>query len=74
MGRQAYYVSFTNDKSHYTQTHLLSHKSDTFNAYLQFEAWLKMQHSASIKIVRSDWGGEFLSAEFSDHLKSKGTV
>ena len=45
-----------------------------FDAYCRFEAWLKTQHGASIKALRSDRGGEYLSNTFSKHLSSHGTV
>ena len=48
-------------------------KSDTFSAYLEYESWLKTQHGAAIKRLRSDRGGEYLSDEFSCHLKCNGT-
>src|SRR6266481_1735108 len=74
MGGHAYYVSFTNDKSRYTQVHLLNHKSDMFNAYCKFEAWLKTQHSALIKALCSDQGGAYVSNMFLKHLLSHGKV
>jgi len=48
-------------------------KSDTFDAYCQYEAWAKNQHSTGIKHLRSDCGGEYLSDEFTHHLKAYGT-
>ena len=74
MGAQAYYVSFTDDKSRFTQVHLLSHKSDVFDAYCKFEAWLKTQYGISIKALRSDRGGEYMSNKFTQHLTSHGMV
>lgn len=52
---------------------LLVVKSDTFNTYYQYEAWAKMQRSTSIKHLCSDHGGEYLSNEFTHHLKAQGT-
>ena len=48
-------------------------KSNTFSAYLEFKFWLKTQHSTPIKRLCSDHGGEYLSDEFSRHLKCNGT-
>ena len=48
-------------------------KSNAFSAYLEFKSWLKTQHGAPIKRLRSDRGGEYLSDEFSHHLKCNGT-
>ena len=37
LGGKLYYVSFTDDKTHYMWVYLLAHKSDTLKAYLLFE-------------------------------------
>ena len=68
-----YYVSFTDDHTRYTHITLLAVKLDTFDAYKAYEAWAKTQHSTRIKCLRSDHGGEYLSNEFTTHLKLKGT-
>ena len=68
-----YYSSFTDDSTRWSHVKLLHGKDDTFDAYIEFEAWADTQHGAKIKRLRSDRGGEYLSTEFSNHLKSKGT-
>lgn len=72
-GGKSYYCSFTDDHTRYTSLYLQSAKSDTFGSYTTYEAWLKTQHGANIKRLRSDRGGEYLSDEFSQHLRAKGT-
>ena len=72
-GHKSYYALFTNDFTQYMHVTLLAAKSDTFNAYKAYKAWAKMQHDTKIKRLRSDHGGEYLSKEFTAHLKSKGT-
>ena len=52
----------------------MARKSETFNSYKQYEAWVETQHGAKIKRLQTDCGGEYLSEEFTSHLKSKGTV
>ena len=74
INHKLYYVSFTDDYSRYTNVYFLARKDETFDAYKAYEAWLFNQHSARIKCLRSDRGGEFRSDEFSAHLKEKGTV
>ena len=49
-------------------------KSDAFKCYKQYEVWIETQHAAKIKHLQTDQGGEYLSHEFTMHLKSKGTV
>ena len=71
--KKMYYVTFTDDHTRYTHLHLMAVKSDTFHIYHQYKAWAKNQRSASIKHLRSDRGGEYLSDEFTHHLKAQGT-
>ena len=68
-----YYVSFTDDKTRLTYLHLLKHKSDTLDAYKDFEANCKTQHKANVNVLHSDRGGEYTGKEFVMHLKWNGT-
>ena len=72
-GKCSYYCLFTDDYTCYTCINLMFAKSDMFLAYLEYESWLKTQHGAAIKHLRSDRGGEYLSNEFSCHLKHNRT-
>ena len=74
INRKEYFVSFTDDYSRYTVIYLMAKKSEVFEHYLAFEAWLKTQHNARIKKLRSDRGGEYLSGEFSEHLRKEGMI
>ena len=49
--KKTYYVTFTNNHMWYMHQHLMAVKSDTFDAYRQYEAWAKNQRSASIKCL-----------------------
>src|SRR5882724_10593833 len=69
-----YYISFTDDKTHYMHTYLLAHKGKALQAYLTFKAWSGTQHGTKIKVLHSDHGGEYLSRKFSKHLALQGTV
>ena len=55
------------------QLYLQKAKSDTFDSYQAFKAWLSTQFHTKVKCLRSDHGGEYLSAKFTKYLKSKGT-
>jgi transposase InsO family protein len=74
LGRKRYYISFTDDYSRYTNVYFLQTKDEAFNFYQIYEAWLSTQYNARIKCLNSDRGGEYLSKEFSDHLKRAGTT
>jgi len=72
-GHSRYYASFTIDYTCFTKLYLQKAKSDTFNLYQAFEGWLATQFSMKVKRLRSDHSGEYLSTEFTKHLKLKGT-
>ena len=44
LGRKLYYISFTDNKTCYTHVYLLALKSEGYQAYLSFEAWLRTQY------------------------------
>jgi hypothetical protein len=62
-----YYVTFTDDYSHYMHVKLLHTKDKAF------AAWASTQHGANIKHFRSDHSGEFTSQAFNAFLKEQGT-
>src|ERR1700678_3136085 len=68
MGGREYYSSFTDDHSRYTHLYLQRLKSETFDSYKRFEAFLLRQKGVHIKKLHTDRGGEYLSTEFSTHV------
>ena len=74
INRKLYYVTFTDDFSRYTNIYFLHKKDETFESYQHYKAWLSNQYGIHIKCLQSDRGGEFLSDEFTEHLKKAGTV
>ena len=69
-----YFITFTDDYSRYGYTYLLHQKSEAFEKFRVFQAEVEKQLDKSIKSLRSDRGGEYLSAEFIDHLVQNGIV
>ena len=69
LGGRYYYVTFTNDTTCWTWLYLLHSKDQTLDTYKSFATWAKTQHSATIKCLRSDCGGEFTSNEFTKYLE-----
>jgi hypothetical protein len=65
-----YFITFTNDFSRYGYIYLMKHKSETFEKFKEFQNEIKNQHGKKIKALRSERGGEYLSHELSNHLKS----
>jgi transposase InsO family protein len=64
-GGYQYFITFTDGLSRYGYVYLMKHKSETFEKFNEIQ---------SSKTLRSDRGGEYLSHEFSSHLKSCGIV
>jgi predicted transcriptional regulator len=64
-----YFITFTDDSSRYGYIYLMRHKSESFEKFKEFQNEVQNQLDKTIKFMRSDRGGEYLSLEFSDHLK-----
>ena len=69
-----YFITFTDDLSRYGYVYLMKDKSKTFEKFKEFQNEVENQRGKKIKALRSDRGGEYLSHEFSNHLKSCGIV
>ncbi|GKA12293.1 retrotransposon protein, putative, ty1-copia subclass [Tanacetum coccineum] len=71
MSRQgvSYFVTFTDDFSRYGYVYLLKHKHEVFETFKVFQKEVENQFSKTIKLLRSDRGGEYMSQEFLDHLR-----
>jgi transposase InsO family protein len=52
----------------------MKHKSESLEKFKEFQNKVENQRGKKIKALRSDRGGEYLSHEFSNHLKSCGIV
>ena len=59
-----YFITFTNDFSIYEYVYILRHKSESFEKFKEFKDEVEKQLGRSIKTLRSDRGGEYLSLEF----------
>ncbi|KAF7372511.1 Retrovirus-related Pol polyprotein from transposon TNT 1-94 [Mycena venus] len=51
IGGRLYYVTFTDDSTHETMLYLIQKKSQTFDAYLDYEAWAKQHHGGATNNV-----------------------
>jgi transposase InsO family protein len=73
-GGYEYFITFTDDLSRYGYIYLMKHKSEAFEKFKEFQNEVLNQLGKKIKFLRSDRGGEYMSHEFDDHLKSCGIV
>lgn len=71
-GGYEYFVTFTDDYSRYGYIYLLRHKSECFDKFKTYKAEVEKRLGKSIKSLRSDRGGEYLSNEFLDYLSESG--
>ncbi|RVW65300.1 Retrovirus-related Pol polyprotein from transposon TNT 1-94 [Vitis vinifera] len=69
-----YYVTFIDDHSRFTWVYFLRSKSEVFRTFTEFLAYVDNQFSTSIKTLRTDSDGEYLSTEFQAFLASKGII
>lgn len=74
-GENRYFITFIDDYcSRFTHVYLLKHKNDAFNAFKIYKAGVENQLSRRIKVLRSDMGGEYFSAEFNAYCKEYGII
>jgi hypothetical protein len=53
---------------------LIKHKSESLEKFKEFQNDVENQRDKKIKALQSNRGGEYLSHEFSNHIKSCGIV
>ncbi|GKF80988.1 retrotransposon protein, putative, ty1-copia subclass, partial [Tanacetum coccineum] len=70
----SYFITFTDDYSRYGYVYLLKHKHEVFETFNVFKNEVENQLGKTIKDIRSDRGGEYISQEFKDYLKAYGIV
>jgi hypothetical protein len=56
-----YYVSFLDAFSRYTWVYPISCKSDVLPVFKKFQIYVERYFESKIKVVQSDWGGEYRS-------------
>ncbi|GJX26620.1 retrotransposon protein, putative, ty1-copia subclass [Tanacetum coccineum] len=70
----SYFITFMDDYSHYDYVYLLKHKHEVFETFKVLKNKVGNQLEKTIKALRSDRGGEYISQEFKDYLKSCGII
>jgi len=67
-----YFLLFVDDFSKKIWVYFLNLKSDVFNGFKKFKALVENQSEKSIKVHRSNNGGEFFSKDFLDFCTQEG--
>ena len=69
-----FFITFTDDFSRYGYVYLMKHKHEAFEMFKLFQSEVENQLNKTIKILRSNRGGEYLNDEFLSHLETRGIV
>ena len=69
-----YFVTFIDDYSRYTWVYFLRKKSEVFVMFKLFLELIHTQFQTTVKILRSDSGGEYMSNEFQSFLQNRGII
>ena len=69
-----YFVTFIDDYSRFTWIYFLRSKNEVFSMFKTFLAYIENQFHTCIKILRTDSGGEYISAAFQEYLQQKGII
>ncbi|KAL4291812.1 hypothetical protein GQ457_14G013700 [Hibiscus cannabinus] len=69
-----YFITFSDDFSRYGYINLMHHKFEELEKFKEFKNEVQNHHGKSIKALRSDRGGEYLSQDFDELLKECGIV
>ena len=72
LGGYKYFVTYIDDYSRCCIMFFLKRKSKVFEKFKEFEAITTNNSGCKIGRFRTDNGGEYISSEFEEYLKSKG--
>ena len=72
LGKAEYFVTFIDDKTHYTWVYVMKHKSEVFEKFTEWKAFVEKSSGYKVKKLRTDNGGEYVSTEFEGYLKKEG--
>ncbi|GJT22376.1 retrotransposon protein, putative, ty1-copia subclass [Tanacetum coccineum] len=70
----SYFITFTDEFSRYGYVYLLKYKHEVFETFKVFQKEVENQLGKTIKSLRSDRRGDYMSQEFLDHLKDHGII
>ena len=71
IGGRKYFVTFTDDYSRCCSVYFIKHKYEVFEKFKEFETAITTSSGQRIRRLRTDNGGEYVSKEFENYLKSR---
>lgn len=72
LSESEYFLTFVDDRTRYVWVYPLKHKSDVFGKFCEWKSMAESSFGKKLKVLRSDNGGEYTSAEFKDYLRKEG--
>src|ERR1044072_8229176 len=73
-GGNKYFILFIDDFTRRTWIYLLSQKSEASTTFTQVKAQAEKQSGESLKVLRIDGGGEYVSREMEELCKKEGII
>lgn len=74
IGNKRYFITFIDDHSRYISVYFLQKKSEAFVAFKEFKISAELEMGHKLKKLRTDNGGEYLNAPFTNFLKERGIL
>ena len=59
-----YFLTFIDDKTHYTWVYILKHKDEVFALFCEWNSMVERTTGRKLRTRCSDNGGEYMSTEF----------
>jgi len=69
-----YHYLLIDDYTHFKWAFFLQTKDQTFEQFKMYVAFISTQFNATVHLACLDCGGEFMSTDFSDYMKTKGIL
>ena len=71
-GGNRYFITFIDD--HFRYEYLMKTKDQAFDMFMCYKYEVENQIEKKIKVLRSDWGGEYFSTDFSSFCEANGII
>ncbi|GKV36989.1 hypothetical protein SLEP1_g45065 [Rubroshorea leprosula] len=71
-GGKQYFITFVDDYNRKTLVYFLQTKSEALAVFKKFKVLVENEAGKSVKVLRTDHGGEFNSKEFADFCETNG--
>lgn len=72
LGGNSFVFMLTDDYSLFSWSYFLSNKSGALKCFINFKTMMEKQLNHTLKVLRTDWGGEFTSRDFGNYYEVQG--